>query len=302
MDPLSDVLRNLRLRARVILHADFCGHWAVDTSGQYAATFHLVAGGRAWLHREGRKPLALGGGELVVFPHDARHVLSHSPEPPDPFPRNRIGGVEEGAATRLVCGYIEFEHAGVNPVLEALPDMLHLDPARERAGLEGIWQLLMVELERERPGGEAAVDRLADLLFIEVVRIFMEGWTEQVGFWAAVRDPALCRALAAIHGDPGHPWQVEELARKAALSRSAFVDRFRRFLDRTPAQYLTQWRMQLAAERLRNGGESVIAVAESLGYTSEVAFRKAFRREVGCGPGRLRREQAEPLDEEAGGL
>lgn len=290
MDPLSDVLRHLRLRARIFLHTDFCGRWAVDTSGQYTATFHLVAEGRAWLHRAGQEPLALGSGELVVFPHDASHVLSHSSETPDPSLLNRIGGVGEGEATRLVCGYIELDRAQGNPVLEALPAMLHMDPATEGAGLAGIRQLLMTELERESPGGEAAVDRLTDLLFIEIMRFYLQAWGEEAGFLAAVKDPPLHRALAAIHRDPGHPWGLAELARTAALSRSAFAERFRRLMSRTPAQYLTRWRMQLAAERLRNGREPVAVIAEDLGYASEPAFRKAFRREMGCGPGRMRRE------------
>jgi len=289
IDPLSDVLRHLRLRARVFLHTDFCGRWAVDTSGQYTATFHLVADGRAWLHRDGEAPLAVGSGELVVFPHDARHVLSHSPEPPDPNLINRIGGVGPGEATRLVCGYIEFDRVRGNPVLEALPPMVHMDPATAGEGLAGIRQLLLAELERERPGGEAAVERLTDLLVIEVMRAFGQDTQAHSGFLAALRDPAVHRALAAIHADPGHPWQVGELARLAALSRSAFAGRFRRLVGQTPAQYVTRWRMQLASERLRSGGEPVAALAEELGYASEAAFRKAFRREMGCGPGRLRR-------------
>lgn len=288
MDPLSDVLRHLRLRARIFLHTDFCGRWAVDTSGQYTSTFHLVAEGRAWLHREGQEPLALGSGELVIFPHDASHVLSHSPEPPDPALLNRIGGEGGGEATRLVCGYIDFDRARGNPVLEALPGMLHMSPGRAGEGVDGIRSLLMAELEGERPGGEAAVDRLTDLLVIEVMRACLQRG-EADGFLAAVTDPALRRALTAIHGHPGHPWQVGELARTAALSRSAFAERFRRLMGRTPGAYLTRWRMQLAAERLRHGGEPVAVIAEELGYTSEAAFRKAYRREMGCGPGETRR-------------
>ncbi|MEF8793863.1 AraC family transcriptional regulator [Thiohalorhabdus sp.] len=292
MDPLSDVLRHLRLQARIFLHTDFCGRWAVATSGQYTATFHLVADGQAWLHRAGQEPLALGSGELVVFPHDASHILSHSPEPPDPSLINRIGGVGEGGATRLVCGYIEFDRALGNPVLEALPAMLHMDPGTEGEGVAGLRRLLLSELERESPGGEAAVDRLTDLLFIEIMRFYLQAWGDKAGFLAAVKDPPLHRALAAIHRDPGYPWGVAELARTAALSRSAFAERFRRMVGHTPAQYLTRWRMQLAAERLRHGLEPVAVIAEDLGYASEPAFRKAFRRVMGCGPGRMRREAA----------
>mgnify|MGYP000730534014 CR=1 FL=1 len=298
MDPLSDVLRNLRLRARIFLHTEFCGRWAVDTSGQYTATFHLVAEGRAWLHRPDQEPKALEGGELVVFPHDASHILSHSSEPPDPAILNRIGGVGEGEATRLVCGYIELDQALGNPVLESLPAMLHMDPATEGDGLARIRRLLLIELEQEPPGGEAAVDRLSDLLFIEVMRFHLRTRGEGAGFLAAVKDPSLHRALVAMHRDPGYPWGVAELARTAALSRSAFAERFRRLVGHTPAQYLTRWRMQLAAERLRHGREPVAVIAEGLGYTSEPAFRKAFRREMGCGPGRMRREGSTAVEDQ----
>lgn len=290
-DPLSDLARHLRLSARVFLHAEFCGRWAVDASGQHSTTFHLIARGDCWLHLPGNEPpIALHGGDLVMFPHDARHTISNSAEPPDPALVNRIPGVGEGPTTSLVCGYVEFDTPVANPVLSALPDVLHV-PAQEGEanGTDAVIRLMIGELEGQRPGVETVVDRYADALFIHLLRIHMARGQGPAGFLAALADPYLRRALACIHEAPQEAWTVDGLAAEASLSRAAFADRFQRLVGMPPARYLTHWRMHLAAERLRSTGDSVEAIAEALGYESDAAFRKAFGRVMGLGPGAFRR-------------
>lgn len=288
-DPLSDILRHLRLQARVFLHARFSGVWAVDTSGQHTATFHIVSGGQCWLHLPDRQALPLADGDVIVFPHDAHHTLANSAETPDRSVLNKIGGVGEGPPVTLVCGYIEFDSPAANPVLEALPELIHI-PAGT-AATRTLTGLLIDELETDRAGSDATVDRLSDALFIQVVRSYAEEQGDQARFLAALVDPAIRRALGAIHEDPGHPWSVQALAGEAALSRSAFARRFRDLVGMAPGQYVARWRMQRAAERLATGSEAIAAIAEDLGYDSEAAFRKAFRRIMGAGPGTLRRNR-----------
>lgn len=293
MDVLSDILRLLRLRASVYFHSDFCGTWTVDSSGSGKATFHLVADGNCWLHTEGeQEPLALAAGDLVVFPRDARHVISDSPEPllaDTPPGVVRAGGA--GASTSLVCGYFEFDSPQVNPLLDALPDTvrIHSDQADNAIWLDTLVRLIRLETGSDSPGADAIVDKLSDVLFVQVVRTYIRENGPPQGLLAALSDVQVCRALKAVHASPGSAWSVETLAQEAGMSRSAFARRFQQLMNVTPMHYVAGWRMQRAFDVLAEGRQSVAAVAETFGYQSEASFSKAFKQHLGVGPGAVRK-------------
>lgn len=294
IDVLSDVLRVFRLSARVYLHASFCGAWAVDVANHKKAPFHVIAEGSCWLHFPGgRAPIALGAGDLAVFPHDTPHTLSPTAEPPGPqVPRNRpASGAIEGPFTTLICGDFDIERQAWNPLLESLPEVIIArrdDPANARR-LDAMLNLIVSEAGSDEPGGKAVVDKLAETLFVHVVRTYLRQQQAQAGYLAALVDNHIGKALQAMHEHPQRKWTVEDLARIAGQSRSAFADRFRRLAGIAPLQYLTRWRMQRAHEWLGTGTDSVARIAERCGYASEAAFAKVFKREIGIGPGAARR-------------
>lgn len=295
MDVLSDILRLLHLRAEVFLHACFRGDWAVDSSGERRATFHLVARGGCWLHMpDGQEPVALASGDWVVFPHDARHTISNSKQPPgDDFPRNQLPDAEEsGPAVTLICGYFEFERYSWNPLIAALPEVMVI-PSEASATvplMDTLGRFLYFEVEAGQLGSSLVIDKLSEVLFIHVVRSHMQACEEQ-GFIAALADAQVGKALSGIHETPAERWSVERLAKVAGMSRSAFAERFSRLVEMTPMQYLTRWRMTRANEQFLTTDQSVAQVAESCGYRSEVAFAKAFKKQFGHGPGQARRNR-----------
>ncbi len=297
MDILSELLGALHLKAHVFLHAQFCGEWAVDTSGGQRATFHLVARGTSWLHLPGRDvPIPLRGGDLVVFPHDAPHTLSSCQVPPPAsVPRNQPSAEPDGPSTTLICGYFEFDRRHWNPLLGALPEMLIIkeEEAANTAMMDTLSRLMIYETEQGGPGSDVVVDRLSEVLFIHVVRTHMQRQDATAGFLAALADRQLSVALKQIHERPGEKWTVAGLAQAAGMSRSTFAARFHVLVGLTPLQYLTRWRMQRAHERLEQPGVSVAQVAESYAYESEAAFSKAFKKHFGYGPGKVRSQRAQ---------
>lgn len=293
MDVLSDVLRLLRLRASVFFHAGFCGNWSVDSSGSGKATFHLIARGACWLHMPERdEPLALRGGDLLVFPRDAVHVISVSAERISlPAHSGVNSGDGEGPVTSVICGYFNFDSPQANPILAALPDVLHLrgDDTANAGWLDLLMRLIAAETESGDVGTDVVVDRLSDVLFIQVIRTYVRENPDKRGLLAALADRRISRALDALHESPGTAWTVEALADIAGMSRAAFAKRFQELMAMPPMSYVTHWRMQLAYELLHTSELSVAAIAERSGYQSEAAFRKAFSQLMGVGPGAVRR-------------
>ncbi len=287
-DLLSSILNAYQLRAGIYGHPQLCGIWQMGTSGHRRAAFHLIGAGRCWLHlRGGAAPEPLQGGDLVVLPHDVWHMLTGTPE---------LHGEEtlmpvatEGSFTTMVCGYFEFEAGDKNPILDALPEVILV--RREDAGrhLELIGQLLLDEAQSNSIGTRTVLDKLADALFVMVVRQHISSMPDQRGLLAALADPRLRKALAGIHREPGAGWTLETLAQQAGMSRTSFTQRFAELVGSTPIEYLTRWRMTQAELLLRNPQTSVAAVAERVGYETEAAFRKAFKRVHGVGPGSIRR-------------
>ncbi|RRQ21582.1 AraC family transcriptional regulator [Thiohalobacter thiocyanaticus] len=288
-DLLSTVLAGFKLRAHVFEHATYCGNWSLNTSGSQRATFHLIGRGSAWLRLDTAQPdIPLRSGDLVVLPHDAWHTLSGWPEARTPH--SECG---EDTGTVVMCGYIDFGAGPANPVLDALPEILVVRSENTEASsrIDQLARLMLAEAEQRAPGWQVAVDRLADTLFVQVIRHHLHHQEQPRGWLAALADPRLNLALSAMHRSPGEAWSVERLARTAGMSRTAFAQHFVRLVGQTPMGYLSDLRMREADRLLRDPNRSVARVAEQMGYSTEAAFRKAFKRVWGVGPGAQRRNQ-----------
>lgn len=322
MDPLSDVLRSVRLTGGVFLDARFTAPWSV--SGNMSAedcraflaspthapaqiiAYHVVTAGKLIAAVEGEPAMEASAGEIVLIPRNDVNALSSAiglkprkardlVQAPDGggLPWIRHGG--GGEATHIVCGFLSGDDA-CNPLIATLPRLLKVDirEATSRDWIEASIRFAAGELTRGRVAAPGVMSRLAELLFVEAVRRYAETLPdENAGWLRGLKDPQIARALALIHQDIGAPWSSESLAREVALSRSAFMDRFTGLVGMPPIRYLTVWRLQTARLRLRETALSIGQLAHAVGYASEEAFSRAFRREFGVSPGRWRDGRAE---------
>ena len=290
-DALSLLLRQLDFSAQVFFREAYCGRWAVDTSGSTHVPFHLVASGSAWLHHT-ETPTALLEGDLVVFPSDSPHLLSGSAQTPDAADVNQLPlPPSAGDETRLICGYFKLDRRAAQPLLRSLPTTMvaHLGTASD-AGTRELTAWWIREATAEQLGSDLAVDRLAELVFMQLLRA--ESAAGRVkGLVVALGHPRIGPVLAAIHENPGADHQLREMARRAQLSESAFATRFKAVVGMRPGEYVKQWRMNTAARLLRDTHQSIASIAAGSGYVSEVAFRKAFQKFFLEPPGKYRRRQ-----------
>lgn len=316
-DSLSEVLRAVRLTGAIFLRAELSAPWgfqapaASDASSLLApgteclVPFHLVTEGRATVRVQGCEPLQLEAGEIVVLPRGDAHTLAngataHFVDSAALLPAILKGSVlferggGGGAATRFICGYVGCDRQAEKSFLAGLPPLFKVGVQEDGAAawIESAIRHLVSESEAARPGSRALLAKLAEALFIETLRRRMaELRPEDSGWLAAARDPAVGRALASVHREPARAWTVAELAKRAGVSRTVFARRFVEVLGQTPLAYLARWRIWLGATRLRSSDASVLEVALAVGYESEAAFNRAFKREVGLPPARYRRQE-----------
>jgi AraC-like DNA-binding protein len=318
-DVLSDVLRAVRLTGAVYFDLELSSPWVTaapmsrDIAGQVmpgaqrVIEYHLIARGACWGQAIGREPIRLREGDLIVFPQGDAHVLSSAPgmrAEPDmsvfarpstalPLVYEMGGGGPDRA--RVVCGFLGCDERPFNPLLTALPEVIHLAAAGSQATAGWLGTLLNMAVKEAgsaRAGGENVLARLSELMFVETIRRYLEMLpAAQTGWLAGLRDPIVGQALAALHGEAAEPWTVERLARLVGMSRSALAERFTDMVGQPPMQYLALWRMQLASRLLVDGGQ-VAAVAGAVGYESEAAFSRAFKKLVGQAPATWRRSTA----------
>ena len=307
-DPLSDVLRGVRLQGAVFYDVHARSPWEaaappapvlaphVMPGAEHVIEYHVVAEGSCWGNIEGETPVRLETGDVVVFPQGDAHVLASAPtmragatrpnRPPREigaqFPILLVEG-GTGAPAHVVCGFLGCDARPFNPLLATLPRMIHV---KSGGGLlEHLVGVAVAESTTRGAGGEVILARLSELLFVEVVRRYLATLpAEQTGWLAGLRDEFVGRALALLHDRPTDEWSLEELASSVGISRSALVERFTSLVGTPPMQYLAQWRMQLAAGLLANGSASVAEAAASVGYGSEAAFSRAFKKLVGVPP------------------
>jgi AraC-like DNA-binding protein len=315
MDALSDLLRVVRLTGGVFLDAEFSAPWSVFSQAtaedcRLALTvparviaFHYVISGELVLEIENSPPVPVRGGAIVMLPRNDVHVLASQrglkPIDPSPLihgdPNGGLACIRHGGGgplTRIVCGFVGTE-TDCHPLIDALPSALVLDLTGREASdwISSSFRYAAQELAAARAGSATVLAKLSELMFVEAVRSYLESLPEDRRGWlAGLRDPAVGRALALLHTELARPWTAEELAREVFLSRSTFADRFTTLLGVPPMTYLTRWRMQVAAQRLRESHSSVAQVAEDVGYESEISFARAFKREFSLSPAQWRRE------------
>jgi AraC-like DNA-binding protein len=304
VDPLADVLELSRVRGALMASVRARVPWGLELPQSDGASLHALTCGTAWVRAEGRDPVQLMPGDVVVLPHGIPHRISSGRDSPcQPFDRSlkeermtpegalELGGAD-GATTAFICAAYDYDHDVAHPLMGLLPGVMHL-PAEPGSGREvaAIVDLLAGEVGTYAPGAEASTARLIDLLLIASVRFWLErGSDDAAPSWlSALRDPIVARALALLHRRPGERWTLASLAREVHVSRATLARRFSAAVGETPLAYLTRWRMELAARRLRTSSDPVEGIASDLGYTSPYAFNRAFRRHRGVPPGRYRR-------------
>lgn len=322
MDVLSNVLQAVRLTGAVYFDIDASSPWVGESPGteeiaaaimpgaEHVISFHAVISGSCWaaMSDDSLPPVLVESGDVIVFPSGAPNVMSSSRgdrsvpnmamyyNPVDQFlPFSVLHGGGGPDRTHFICGYLGCDARPFNPLLSALPEMLCARKPRDgRTWVTDFFQMAMAEGVTKRVGGETVLARLSELMFVEVIREHIETLPDNSPGWlSGLRDPHVGEALRLIHARPAEDWSVDALAREVGLSRSAFSARFSHFVESSPMLYLTRWRMQLATRLLERPGTSIAQAASDVGYESEAAFSRAFKRVAGVSPGAWRRHQAE---------
>ena len=316
MDPLSDLLRVVRLDGAYFYAVEAAAPWSVETAAarelvprimpaaEHLISYHIVTSGRCWGGVVGADPVELLRDDVIVFPQGDAHIMTSERHRPPGAPVHRVystryretvvlGGPAH-ADTTFVCGFLGCDRRPFNPLLAALPRQLHvrgLNPA----ALGGLARQLVDEAVVGKAGAEGVLTRLAELMFIAVLRRYLEELPPgHTGWLAGLRDEVVGRVLTALHERPGHSWTLDTLAREAASSRSTVAKRFTDLVGQPPMQYLAQWRMQVAASLLLQSGDKITAVAAAVGYDSEAAFSRAFKKATGAAPGAWRARSRRP--------
>jgi AraC-like DNA-binding protein len=319
VDALSDVLRAVRLTGAIFFDIHASEPWVAETpsghlivgkifpEADHLIPYHVVTRGACWGSVADEPSIHLSAGDIIVFPHGDAHTMSSAPgmhatpnlalyrRPSDgQLPFSLSIGNTHNDPSHIVCGYLGCDARPFNPLLAALPRVIHVS---DRAGgaIGAFVQFAIAEAKEHRPGGEVVLGHLSELMFVDVVRRYLETLpADGMGWLAALREPVVGRALTALHRSPAHAWTLERLAHEVGLSRSSLAERFMQFVGQPPMQYLANWRMQLAANQLLAGTDTIATIADRVGYESEAAFSRAFKKTVGVPPSEWRKKRHQP--------
>ena len=316
MDALSEALHSVQVTSALFFNGEFSAPWRFATPAQaklkptlspeseHLVVFHLITDGKATARTDGHDALPLSSGELVIFPHGDAHEMSNG-KGAKLFPSARLGPSISrgelahekwgggGATTGIVCGYFGCERRAGDLFLKGLPALFKVSV---REGPSGSWienaiRHSLGEVEAQRPGRMAVLSKLAESLFVDALCRYMDELPlDRTGWLAGARDASVGRALAHLHRDPARAWTLQNLARESGVSRTVLAERFIQFLGEPPLTYLAKWRLQMAARLLRTTNRRMLEVAGDVGYESEAAFNRAFKRAFGTPPARYRRE------------
>jgi AraC-like DNA-binding protein len=314
MDVLSEVLKVVKLQGAMFYNAEFSSPWSIwaapsNRLATYVAPgaknvimYHLLTEGRASVRLENGEQIALGVGDIVMLPHGDKHIMENGPPTPTVDNSNELAQVLSqgmklwrfgggGEITRFVCGYMACEPRLSQVFLRGLPALFKVNIRNDASGrwLENSIRFSVNEADASRAGGEAVLAKLSEVLFVETLRAYIAHLPpEQTGWLAGARDSEVGATLALMHRNPAHPWTIASLAKEAGVSRSVLAERFRHYLNEPPMSYLTRWRLQLGAQLLTSTSYSVAQIASEVGYESEAAFNRAFKREFTSPPARFR--------------
>jgi AraC-like DNA-binding protein len=318
MDALSEILKVVQLNGALFFNACFTAPWCVATpaeetrvqtlglGGERVLLYHYMVEGSCLVTLEGMAPQQVTAGDVIIFPHGDAHTMASSagahPQHLDAqaILRERPSMLQFGGggeATRFICGYMACDPRLIEPILAALPRLVTVslrgaDPGR---WLEVSLQHAVAEANAPRPGTEGVLAKLSEVMVVEALRRYAAQLApEHAGWLSGLRDRAVGKCLALMHAQPAHPWTVDSLAREVGASRSVLAERFTHFVGQSPMQYLGRWRMALATNRLRRSSLNVARIAEEVGYETDAAFSRAFRREFGVPPATWRRLHAPP--------
>jgi AraC-like DNA-binding protein len=302
-DPLGEALHFLRMNGAFYCRSELTAPWGLTMPPMPGNVwFHVATAGSFRLDAENGEARTLSAGDLALVPHGEGHVLRSEPGAPAPMildlEREAVSERYEilrhgagGAPAMLICGAVRFDHPAARELVASLPAIVHVEAAG--AWMQGTLQLMAAEAAELRPGGEAVITRLGDILVIQAIRSWIEtDPTARTGWLGALQDRQIGRALTLVHREPARDWTVAALAREVAMSRSAFAARFTELVGEPAMAYVARWRMHLALSALRDEGATVGELAERLGYRSEAAFSRAFKRVVGLPPGAARQAAA----------
>ncbi len=329
MDAFSEILSGVKLNGAVFFNAEFSAPWGFSSPGSKILTptiapgaphlvlYHLLVEGAAVLELTDGMKVELAPGDIVIVPHGHPHQMSSGKGVSPPFPNYGVLGKIQardltplhagggGKTSRFVCGYMSCDPFLSRPILSGLPPVFKVNIRADRSGhwLESSILHLVDEAASGRVGSEAMLAKLSEALFVDTLRRYVGGLpAQQLGWLAGTRDAIVGKSLALLHGRVAHPWTIADLAEEVGISRSALVERFTRYLAEPPMTYLTRWRLQLGARSLEGTSRGVADVAAGVGYESEAAFNRAFKREFGIPPGRYRREYKSAPKEAGKGL
>ena len=302
--PLDDVRDVLRVRGSMMANLRGSGTWGLKLPRTSRATLHVVTAGSCWVRVPNEAPRELLAGDLVLLPTGAAHTIASDPgaamrtwasvakeQSGNPAHECVVGG--GGSSTHAICAGFTYDRDVAQPLLSLLPPMLFLSgqTTTDDSPVQATLRVLRHELNTRSSGSATVIDRLIDVLFVQVIRAWTRSEQSAGTSWLhALRDPLVARALAVMHARPATPWTIDALAREVSMSRATFTRRFTALVGEAPLAYLTRWRMDLAARQLRETNNAVSSIAHGVGYTSEFAFSRAFTRLRGVAPGRYRSE------------
>lgn len=318
MDALSEILRVIRLDSAIYFNAEFSEPWCLTSpesralapilarAGGHLIIYHLLAEGRAYAALEDGERVPLSAGDLIAFPHGDGHVLGGGAGVPPVDAAAALPGVLErglellhlgggGAASRFICGFVACDPRLSQAFLGGLPRLIKVNIRDDPSGqwLENSLRFSVTQAANREAGARAMLTKLAEAVFAEILRRYVRGLPEgETGWLAGARDAEVGKALTLLHQRPAHPWTVAELARESGLSRTVLAERFRHFLGEPPMAYLTRWRLLLGEQALTGTSHGVAEIAFQVGYESEAAFNRAFKRAYGVPPARYRRDKA----------
>jgi len=299
MDVLSDVLRSVKLTSVVYFKSDFSAPWGMEVSSGEFAQFHMVIRGHCVLKSD-ETNIVLNAGDIVVFPLGTAHWLADETSSQRSNGRDVVHAIQSGrpmfrgerVSATLVCGHFELDRGFDHPFIENLPTLIHIrdNEKRELSWLESISNLIIREADQEKPGSDLITSKLGEIFFIHILRAYILQHGKGQGFFAALRDSRIAKALSAIHAQPDKNWTLADLSKVAGISRTGFSTQFKTLVGQTPLNYLTRWRMLMACEHLAISPGSVGEVGDRVGYQSEAAFNRAFKKYIGQTPLKYRQQ------------